>query len=241
MNDDFGHVDIIKLNNDYCVYIHRNMINNKRYVGLTHQKPNDRWHNGTNYYHNIHFKSAIKKYGWDNFEHVIYASGLSAEEASALEVELIAKYNTTNQNYGYNLDSGGSRTTHSEETKQKMSLAAKGRKISEETKEKLRIASTGNKNSLGYKHTEEAKQKNREAHIGKTHTLTEEAKRRISLHQKSRREILCVELDRIFVSVCEAARFVNGSQGTISSVLAGKRKTAYKYHWKYTDNNNIKV
>ena len=219
--------------NDYCVYIHTNKINNKKYIGLTHQKPNERWHNGTNYIHNRHFDSAIKKYGWENFEHEIYATGLSPEEASRIEMELIAKYNTTNDQYGYNLDSGGSRTTHSESTKEKIRQKAIGRKHSPETVEKLRRNATGNKNCLGRKQTEESKQKNRIAHLNKTHTLTEEQKMRIALGHKNKKEVMCIELDKSFPSIGIAAKAVGTSQGSISSVLTGKSKTAGGYHWKY--------
>ena len=221
-------------NKKYCVYIHTNKINNKKYIGLTSQKnPNDRWHNGTNYIHNRHFSSSIKKYGWDNFTHEIVKDNLSREEAALLERELIAQYNTTNENYGYNLDSGGSYTTHSESTKEKIRYALTGIKRSNETKEKIRQASTGNKNCLGRKQTEEAKQKNREAHYNKTHIVSEKAKEKMMLNQKSRKEIFCVELNKIFPSISAAARFINGSQGTISSTLKGSRKTAYGFHWQY--------
>ena len=222
----------------YLVYIHTNKTNNKKYIGITGQKtPNDRWHNGTNYYHNQHFRSSIKKYGWDNFEHEIYATGLTGEEASELEKELISKYKTTDDNYGYNLDSGGSRTTHSEETRRKMSQSALGRKVSEETREKLRIASTGNKNSVGKKQTEEAKQKNREAHLGKTHALTEEQKMHIMYGHKSRKEVVCIETGMEFPSIGQAAKYAKTSQGAISGVLSGRSKTAGGYHWRLKNDN----
>ena len=219
--------------NNYYVYIHTNKTNNKKYVGLTKQNPEKRWANGKHYANSTYFKHAIEKYGWDNFTHEIVAANLSQEEASSLEIELIKEYKTTDPEYGYNLDSGGSFTTHSDVTKQKISKAITGIKRSPETIEKIRKASTGNKNCLGRKQTEESKQKNREAHMNKTHVVTEDMKQRITMNQKTRKEIICVELDKVFPSIGSAARFINGSQGTISSVLCGTRKSAYGYHWIY--------
>jgi hypothetical protein len=91
----------------YVVYIHQNNFNNKRYVGLTCQKPNYRWGNGSTYKNNKHFYNAIQKDGWENFTHEIVASGLLEAEAPLLEQELIVDFNTTDPNFGYNKTIGG--------------------------------------------------------------------------------------------------------------------------------------
>lgn len=95
--------------NNYCVYIHRNIINNKAYIGITkyEDNPNRRWRNGEGYKGNQHFYNAIQKYGWNNFEHVIWADKLSEEEAKKIEIMLIALFSTTIPNYGYNVSLGG--------------------------------------------------------------------------------------------------------------------------------------
>ena len=64
----------------YCVYLHTNKINGKVYVGLTSMSPEERWKNGKGYCNNSHFKSAIEKYGWDNFEHEIIKRGLTKDD-----------------------------------------------------------------------------------------------------------------------------------------------------------------
>lgn len=73
----------------------------------------------------------------------------------------------------------------SEETKEKISQALKGRIVSEETRRKLAIALQGNKNHLGMPMSEEAKQKISAANLGYHHT--EEAKRAIAVASSSRR------------------------------------------------------
>lgn len=82
---------------------------NKHYIGITKQQPpSNRWRkDGKGYKNSIYFWNAIQKYGWDNFKHVIVAEGLSLNEASEMEKDLIQKYKTTNKDFGYNISSGG--------------------------------------------------------------------------------------------------------------------------------------
>jgi len=114
----------------YCVYRHVSP-DGKMYIGVTCQSTKDRWRNGKGYYGNSHFKRAIQKYGWENFSHEIIKSNLTQDAAYALETELIAKHNTTNQNYGYNHDKGGKGSNEghlsSEESKEKRRKAMKGK------------------------------------------------------------------------------------------------------------------
>lgn len=92
--------------NNYCVYIHINKINCKKYIGISSDVAK-RWSNkGKNYYDQV-FGLAIQKYGWDNFEHKIIKENISKEEACKLEQDLIKKYNTRNKEFGYNRSDGG--------------------------------------------------------------------------------------------------------------------------------------
>lgn len=106
---------------NYTVYMHISP-SNKRYIGITKRKPKHRWHSdGSGYKDNQHFWSAINKYGWDNFKHIIIARGLDEETAKWLEIELIREWNSTNQDKGYNLSLGGESWNCSEETRKKIS------------------------------------------------------------------------------------------------------------------------
>lgn len=112
------------MNNTYTVYMHITP-SNKKYVGITKQKPKDRWNSGSGYRHNKYFYSAIKKYGWNNIQHEILFEGLTKEEAKDKEIELIALYNLTDRRFGYNITKGGDGLQGmviSKETKKKMSL-----------------------------------------------------------------------------------------------------------------------
>lgn len=110
----------------YVVYKHTSP-SNKVYIGVTCQNPPEkRWANGKGYCDNKHFSRAISKYGWSNFLHEILLSGLTKEEAIEKETELIAKYNATNRECGYNVALGGNSVGElPEEQKKKISEAGK--------------------------------------------------------------------------------------------------------------------
>lgn len=91
--------------NKSCVYIHI-FPNGKVYIGQTKQTTAQRWIRGKGYKGQL-VERAIKKYGWENIEHKVLYTDLSEEEANNLEIELIAKYKSTDERYGYNISSGG--------------------------------------------------------------------------------------------------------------------------------------
>ena len=115
----------------FIVYMHEHRESHKKYIGITCRKPEYRWNNGKGYYNNQYFTRAINKYGWDSFNHYILYTGLTKEDACRMEKELIAKYQTTKMEFGYNISSGGDATMlgvqHTEEAKRKISEAGKGR------------------------------------------------------------------------------------------------------------------
>lgn len=93
-------------NGNWSVYVHINKTNGKCYVGITGKSPEKRWLNGSGY-HGQPFYKAIKKYGWDGFDHEIVASNLTKEEAENFEQILIQKLNSLIEHNGYNASIGG--------------------------------------------------------------------------------------------------------------------------------------
>ena len=124
----------------YCVYMHITP-SNKKYVGMTGRNPEKRWGNGTTYTFNRYFDNAIKKYGWDNIEHVIIKNNLTYDEACSLEIKLIQDLDLTNPENGYNIAKGGNSAMlgrkHSEETKRKMSESASKRVYDDDYRKKI--------------------------------------------------------------------------------------------------------
>lgn len=93
-------------NRKYTVYMHVSP-NEKRYIGVTSTSAKERWMNGAGYSTNVDFQTDIKKYGWDSFEHLIIADGLSCRAAAKMEQDLIAKYHSNSPQFGYNKTKGG--------------------------------------------------------------------------------------------------------------------------------------
>lgn len=75
---------------DKRYYLYRHITpSGKVYIGITCQKPENRWNNGRGYFNAIKtpFKSSIMKYGWENIKHEVLFSNLTKERAKNLEYE----------------------------------------------------------------------------------------------------------------------------------------------------------
>ena len=217
----------------YIVYQHKNKINGKVYIGITSQKPEQRWGSqGCNYKSSPHFYSAIQKYGWDNFEHNILFVELTKEQACLKEQELIKEYNSMNREFGYNSTSGGDIFTMNEETKQKISQAMMGNQnnlghpCSEEKKKKISNAQKGRE------FTEKHKQKLSEAAKNR-HVPCSEEKKQILKEKSHKKPVYCEELDKIFESVQECGRQLGIPATNISKLCNGRGKTLKGYHLRY--------
>ena len=248
----------------YSVYCHLNKINGKRYIGITFRPVLKRWKNGKGYneVHQPIFAAAIKKYGWNNFEHIIIEENIIGHElACEKEKYWISYYHTWIKDplcAGYNMTPGGDFCNfagkhHTEEAKIKIAAAAKTSRKHKYTEEERHAISLRN---TGYRHTEEAKQKIGLASAG--HTLSTEAKLKISakkkgvklsddhklaLHKKHNSswktiKIYCIELDIIFDNIDDAHEKTNINKDNIRKVCRGERITAGGYHWEYYKKEN---
>lgn len=153
------------MKNNFLIYMHT-APNGKSYIGQTNNLPRrNRGHlNKTGC---RAFRSAIDKYGWDNFEHRILAKNITLDTANVLEAKFIAEYNTLSPN-GYNLRTGGDNSLHSEETKERQRKVKLGKKATPETLAKMSAAS---KNQSA-----ETREKQRMAHVGRKRSEETKAK-----------------------------------------------------------------
>ena len=235
-------------NDTYCVYVHINKINGKKYVGQTiyGDYPKRRWRNGTGYSNQLYFYNAIQKYGWDNFEHEIVASNLTKEEADNFEKLLIKHLYTSDKNLGYNLTMGGDGCFGryvTEETRRKMSDARTGAKLSDETKKKIGIASKGR--NVGRKHTDEELEKMRAKRNGvqnkkggapKGIKKSEDAKKKIQENSHKKQVVqkkLNGDVLKKYPSLSSASRETGINLGNISSCCNGRIDTAGGFIWEF--------
>lgn len=203
--------------NNYSVYMHKNTINGKVYIGITCQEPKKRWLYGNGYRQNNYFNNAIKKYGWNQFEHIILETNLTKEQAEKLEIEKIKEYNSTNQIYGYNIQNGGSAYgKHTEETRAKISKSHIGICHTEESKQKISDALRGRKL------TDEWLANRTKAQTGLKRT--KETCKKIS--DSVSVPVICINTRIVYKSLTEASLKTNTSIGHISSCCNKKRKSA---------------
>lgn len=188
------------------IYLLRNKINTKIYVGQTWKTLESRWSSG--YKKSWHIFNAINLYGVNNFYYETVAICYNQEDADLLEDYFISKLDTQDREKGYNLTKGGSSGKHSDETKIKMSIVQKEHfKSHPERREKMSKSKSGSLNpNYGKKLTEEQKQ----------------ALKMGSLYQQEKID----EINRLFK--------LGWSVNKIASHLSAQRKTIKKYIINYT-------
>ena len=236
------------MENNYCVYIHVNKINNKKYVGITKTSLIKRWgKNGSGYTRSKKsiFGCAIEKYGWENFTHEIFTTNISKERACRLEIILIETLRTRDKRYGYNVQKGGqlgnAGVVFSEESIAKMRKAKIGKRLPEEHKKNISVGLKGHKPA---NFTEESKTKLRLANIGKTlsdetktkisYALTgvvrsEETRQKISDNHANKHGVFCPQLNEYFDIMSDVTKKYGIQRANIDKCIKGERKSAGKH------------
>ena len=218
----------------FCVYMHNNKINNKKYIGQS-CNVKERWgSNGVHYQGSSRLWNAIQKYGWDNFEHIILKQDLTSDEANDYEKYYIQKYNTTNPDYGYNIVNGGQngeRPYVSEYLKEKWKDPEYRKKMidlhSGKNSHFYGSHRTGEQNPMwGKKHSEETKKK-----------ISEKAKERYKNNPDAfkgknnpmAKQVICLTTGQIFDCQKDAAKWAGVGTATMSRWLRKQTKTTGKH------------
>jgi group I intron endonuclease len=227
------------------IYITKNLINNKKYIGKDSYNDPNYLGSGTL------FLEDIELYGRDNFKKEILEY-CTKETLGEREEYWIDYFNAVKSNEFYNIRSqtSGWYNKNLNEEKynsvvKKISKGNKGKKISNETrlkisnnqerKGKLRAANINKpkpegfgeiirQKATGRKYTDEHKQKISKSKLGKP-------------HPKSGKVILQLDKEGNTIkqhnSIEEAAKYIGKKRSNISCCLTGVSKTAYGFQWKY--------
>lgn len=127
------------------IYIIKNKLNNKQYVGQTLFLVEDRWtaHIQGTQIHSSAIQQAIQKYGVENFIFQEIFSCSDEQELNAKEVYFINFFNTFGKQ-GYNKTSGGDSSSmkFSDEVRKKMSNAKLGKPSNNKTRSIVAISSS---------------------------------------------------------------------------------------------------
>ena len=214
-----------QMDNLWSVYIHTNKHNGKKYIGITSQIPENRWLNGHGYNRKLKFGRAIAKYGWNGFEHEIIYTGLSETEAKKIECDLISRFSTQDDKYGYNMTSGGDGVCglkHTDAAKQKMSICKSGsshpnynKHLNKNTRTKIATRLKGNKNAAGSIRSNETKER-----------MASAKKKPVAMYINGM-------IIRCFDSAIDAQEETGINRKNISACCLGHRKTAGGYNWKF--------
>lgn len=213
------------MGNKCYVYQHK-FPNGKSYFGITIQNPEKRWGYGCNYQNNARLTNAIKKYGWENIEHIILFECENSLLAEQKEKELIKKFKTNEREFGYNIALGGVGALgykHTDEAKRKISERAKQKRkpLSKEHIQKIIKNTTGKNNpNYGKPRSEKTKQKIRNALLGKKHSAE-----RIKNQIYSKKDLILLDFNGEKLPVSIVAEKLNISASTIYRRL--KRGESY--------------
>lgn len=231
---------------DWTVYVHTCRTNGKRYVGITSRQAGARWRaNGTGYNTQPKFWNAIKKHGWNGFDHEIVASCPSPFDACSLERELIKKYDSHHN--GYNSSDGGELfhgITHTPivqfsldgkrlSTFQSISEAARATgiaiaDISRAAKWSVDDVHDGVSKSGGF-------QWRYYDDVGEADSI----RRYKPYKTKNQRQVVQFDLDwnviAIYESLADAGRALDVAAASVWKACSGKKKRICDSYWRYLD------
>lgn len=152
------------------IYIIKNSINNKLYIGQTTYSLKKRFTNHSKFGKGV-IGEAIRKYGSENFTIEELEKCETIDQLNEREKFWIKHFNSLSPN-GYNLAEGGENRIVHEETRKKQSKSRKGYVMPESTKKKLsEIGKTKigeNSNAYGYRFTDEQREHQRKVTLGNT-------------------------------------------------------------------------
>lgn len=240
----------------YCI---ENLINGKKYIGqsvnIERRFSQHKSLLNNNKHENEYLQRSWNKYGSDVFSFYILCEcnecNLDDEER-----HYIAIFDSTNENNGFNNESGGCINKHaSERTKEKVSKANKGRRHTEEAKRKMSESRKGHyiseenlrklvdgRKAAGFSAdglkrlsefnkgkilSEETKNKISESLKGIVRS--EETKKKMSDNHANKHRVFCPQLNEYFETMTDVYEKYGIPRSNIDKCIKGERKSAGKH------------
>lgn len=202
---------------DYKVYVLKDK-RGKVYVGTTSTSLRERFNHGNGYRFCKPLWEVICEDGWESIEQIVAADGLCEAEASEMEQRLIAEYDSTNPEKGYNRELGG---------------LGKRKVISDATKKKFSARKGPLNGNFGKHFTEEHKRKLSESNRGQKRSPETCAR----IGEAMSKPVAQYSREGSFIAMFPNGKVAEEATGVdkrhISHVCCGKRKTAGGYVWKF--------
>jgi hypothetical protein len=239
----------------HTVYKTTNLINGKYYIGKhSTENINDNYLGS-----GIALLKAISKYGRDKFVKQILFQYTDEAAAYATEHKLIIEADMVNDPQSYNLCYGGlgfwQGSTHTIETRKKISEGNKGKVRSDTAKIKYSTAKRGIPKSADHKqklsdintgkiHTQETKDKISAANTGRT--LTQATKDKISASNKGRPSnrlgTTCSNETKARMSAAQKGRIVStDARAKLSVANTGENNPNFGTMWITNEEENMKI
>lgn len=200
------------------IYKITNVVDNKIYIGCASNvrtRKNGHLHDLKNNYHkNSYLQNAWNKHGEVNFKFEVVEL-CDIKLLHEKEHFWVSYYNSLDRNIGYNLkptDPNGC-SIHSEETKEKLRQANKGKKPSAFCIQKLK------ERTLSSEHKEIMRKSREDIDYTKLH------------REKRGKKVIDQATGIIYSSLAEVCELLGVTKGSFSRILLGKRKnkTTFKY------------
>lgn len=217
------------------IYLITNKINNKVYVGQSHNigkriiqhKINA---NLADKRGDTYLCHAIKKYGFENFIfEIIYVcdNNIDQKELNDIEVSFINKYRSSDSLYGYNLTTGGEGGLPNKEARQKhkkaMNDPALRKKMSENRK-------------IWWASHSEIRERLIDSRRNKIKIVKSKP---VKIKIDRSRSIVCIEKQCTFDSLTDAAQFANTRPSTVYSNCEGRNIKAGLYHFSWPNSDGV--
>lgn len=205
---------------------------NKCYIGITGREPEVRWQNGTGYVHCSHFYNAIKKYGFDAFNHIILLDKLTRIEAETMERYFISVLRSKNYHL-YNICSGG-----------KVGDARLGYKNTPEHNQKIGDANRGRKLNLSETQRDSIRQRCKDKKSGwysNPNNVSPLTKLTGKLNYRAR-SVYVFDLDWVlldhFDTIQEASNKYHIASNHISACCRGRLNKTHGYRFSYYEEDS---